>query len=276
MTLNITTETISALNKSIANVMILILLPICVYFISDIFWNWHYSDSNPLALPKINVTQSSKKPEQISQAGWDWFQIKETVTKKVASLTKLKAQLKGVIGIGQRGVAFIALDGKKQEPFKVGDMIKEGIVLDRLGIDYVVLLRGEDEELLRIKKINLFTQEPEEIAEEVAEVQKQEISRLAEIIKDEPLKLMDIIKFQQIKVKKYGLGYKVLPRTRQQQATFNALGFKNGDVIFTINNKPVVQLATDPNMVSQLLSADNLDIKLLRGQNIENVSVSLK
>ncbi len=267
------------LNRAFANLVVIVLLPVCFYLLSDVFWKVYYPDPlQPKSADKTGARAVSRST-QAPAASWDWFVIKEPVkASKPATVSKLNASLAGVFGVGDKGVAMIKADGGQVKAYRVGDEIKSGIALKRLGLNYVILLRNGEEEELRMKGGNLFNREeaPQSAGDDKAAGGVNTVdSELAKVIKKEPFKLLDLVRFRQERVPEYGLGYKIIPRGERGEQAINAAGLYKEDMIFLINGRPIVQLPSDPVAMKKLLESEELKIRLLRDGRVMDVTIAL-
>ena len=146
--------TAEGVNRVLGGVALLLLLPLCFYALAGLFWKIYYPDrvatGFDIETPQADVAAAAKPG-----ASWDWFTVYEAPKPKAVP-AKINALLLGVFGVGERGIAMISVNKGKPQNFRIGDEIKDGVVLGKLGQDHVILLRGEREEVLAMKKVNLF------------------------------------------------------------------------------------------------------------------------
>lgn len=272
---NFPADRLGGLNHALANFSVLLFLPLAFYFLSNVFWKFYYPD--PLHAPPAE-SAPSKPAERAARAPavvWDWFVVREQRRSKPAEATKLKATLLGVLGIGDRGVAMIRVDGKKTKAYHVGDELKEGTLLSRLGRDHVILLRGDKEEKLSMKKVNLFEAGGEAAAAPAGGGEPRS-DALAAMLKNEPFDLLRLIRFDQTRIKQHGLGFKVVPRNRKGLEVLADSGFQQGDVVLVVNGRPAIQLASEPAAVRKMLGSGELKVRLFRNGEIKDVTVAFK
>lgn len=256
------------------------MLPICFYLALGLFWQLYQADSFVQSLKYVPPANSLAQAEKSSQRIWSWFATATVKKAKPVEVSKLDAKLIGILGIGDRGFAMISMKKKPTEAFKVGDVISEGLSLKTLGLDYVVLIHGNKEERLQMKKINLFkkltaTEKKEEVTAQ-KESDQNNVREWANSLKRDPLELLKVLNFRQTKVAEHGIGYKIRAINEKAIETLRTAGLQDGDILFVANGKPILQLAGNPANLGSLLDGDKLVIRLLRAGVIKDVTISIK
>ena len=278
---------ITAINQAAGRIITWMLVPLCTFLLSDIFWKIYYPDT-------ASMKQSGDITKQLAvrgQAGnastsWDWFKLREPPKPKPVQVARIKAILLGIVGVGQDGSAMIALEGSAPKLYKVGDEIQEGVFLSRLGNDHVILLRGETEEKLAIKKAdNLFGSSSASggsanMASRVEEppkfYERGSVGDLASIIRENPLKIGEMIKFEIADVERFGQGIKVAPITTSEYDLLARLNLNSGDIVLGIDKTRVTDIMADPISFMEMLDSEEFKIQYMRDGKLESTLVKME
>ena len=274
----------ASINQVSARVVAWILVPVCTFLLSDIFWKIYYPDT-------ISLEKSSNISEQLAvrgQAGnaptsWEWFELREPPKPKPVQVARIQATLVGIVGMGESGAAMINVENKGPKIYRVNDEIKEGIFLSRLGGDHVILLRGETEEKLAFKKMdNLFTDpQPEPEAQKTSAPQKVastgggRTDNVVSVIKANPLKIGEMVKFEKVDTGRYGEGIKVGYGTNTEYDLLAKLNLNPGDIVLGIAQKRVTDIMSDPMSFRKILDEKQIRIQYMRGGKLESAVVRM-
>ncbi len=261
------------LNRILGAVAVLLLVPLCFYSLSGVFWKLYYPDrvatGFDVAAPQAGATAAARPP-----ASWDWFTVHEAPKPKAVP-AKINARLLGVFGVGDRGIAMISLNKGKPQNFRVGDEIKDGVVLGKLAQDHVILLRGEREEVLAMKKFNLFNAKKDDGA--LIGADERGISRdlVHKMLREQPLRLAQMVRFEPVRNRRYGRGVKITPRRSENETMFYNMGLIPGDVLLKANGQSMEQIEQKPGSWRPLLTGKSVRLELLRNGVLQNVTVNL-
>ena len=271
----------ASINKVLARVIAWILVPVCTFLLSDIFWKIYYPDT-------ISLEQSGDISKQLAVRGqtgnastlWEWFELREPPKPKPVQVARIQATLVGIVGVGEDGAAMINVENKGPKIYGVGDEIKEGIFLSRLGSDHVILLRGETEEKLAFKKMdNLFTDpqpEPETQAPKaIASVGERRTDNVVSVIKENPLKIGEMVKFEKVDTGRYGEGIKVEYGTNTEYDLLAKLNLNPGDIVLGIAQKRVTDIMSDPMSFRKILDEKQIRIQYMREGKLESAVVRM-
>ncbi len=270
----------ASINKVVARVIAWILVPVCTFLLSDIFWKIYYPDT-------ISLEQSGDISKQLAvrgQAGnastsWEWFELREPPKPKPVQVARIQATLVGIVGLGESGSAMINVENKGPKLYKVGDEIKEGIFLSRLGRDHVILLRGETEEKLAFKKMdNLFAApDPESEAQASAEAAPTaaDTNNFISVIKKNPLKLGEMVKFQKVDTGRYGEGIKVEPGKISEYDLLAELNLNPGDIVLGVARKRISDIMNNPASFRKILDEKEIRIQYMRAGKLESTVVRM-
>ena len=274
---------IASINRILSRVITWLLIPICTFLLSDIFWKIYYPDT-------VSTRQGNNISKQLAVSGqagnastsWDWFRLREPPKPEPVQDARINATLVGIIGVGESGTAMIALDKGGTKIYKVGDEIKEGVFLSRLERDHVILLRGDTEEKLAIKKgANLFsskdnkqTQYEEPPPPKVYE--RGSVGSFISELKENPLKLGEMIKFETVDTERYGSGIKVEPVTTAEYDVLAKLNLSPGDVVIGVDRNRVADIMEDPASYEKIIKKGEFKIQYVREGKLESTAVKIE
>ena len=271
---------IASINKVLGRVIAWILVPVCTFLLSDIFWKIYYPDT-------ISLQQSGDIGTQLAvrgQAGntstsWEWFKLREPPKPKPVQIARIQADLIGIVGLGESGTAMINVENKGPKIYAVGDEIKEGIFLSRLGNDHVILLRGETEEKLAIKKANNLFTESQPQAEALASAESVPIVRrndnVIEVIKENPLKIGEMVKFERVNAGRYGEGIKIEPGMSSEYDLFTQLNLNPGDIVLGIAKQRITDIMDNPSSIRGIMNEKEVRIQYVRAGKLESTVVKI-
>ena len=269
---------IAGINQVLGRAIAWILVPVCTFLLSDIFWKIYYPDT-------VSLEQSGDIGKQLAVRGqadnsstsWEWFKLREPPKPKPVQTARIKATLLGIVGVGESGTAMINLEGKGPKIYRVGDEIQEGVFLSRLGRDHVILLRGNTEEKLAIEKAdNLFSDEGPETqgSESKAPVPRSE-DNVVSVIKKNPLKIGEMVKFETVDTGRYGQGIKVEPAETAEYDLLTKLNLDPGDIVLGIAKKRISDIMDDPASFRKILDEKEIRIQYMRKGKLESTVVKM-
>ena len=270
----------ASINQVLARVIAWVLVPVCTFLLSDIFWKIYYPDT-------ISLEQSGDISKQLAvrgQAGnastsWEWFELREPPKPKPVQVARIQATLVGIVGVGESGAAMINVENKGPKLYGIGDEIKEGIFLSRLGSDHVILLRGETEEKLAFKKMdNLFAAlGPESAVQAPAggALTASNTNNVISVIKKNPLKIGEMVKFQKVDTGRYGEGIKVEPGQISEYDLLAKLNLNPGDIILGVARKRISDIMNNPASFRKILDEKEVRIQYMRAGKLESTVVKM-
>ena len=265
--------TAEGVNRFFGAAAVVLLLPFCLYYLSGVFWQLYYPDrvvtGLDIAAPQTDAAVAAKPA-----ASWDWFTAYEAPKPKAVP-AKINARLLGVFGVGERGIAIISVSKGKPQNFRVGDEIKDGVVLGKLAQDHVILLRGEREEVLAMKKFNLFQAKQDDgalVGAGERGISREFVQRMA---REQPLRLAKMVRFEPVRNRRYGRGVKITPRRSENESMFFNMGLLPGDILLKANGQSMEQIQQKPDAWRPLLAGSSVHLELLRNGTLQNVTVNL-
>ena len=225
---------------------------------------------------------------------------KTTVTRvaqeiRDAPKTKLNLELKGVFIADdkERSTAIVGEVNKKGELFNIGDRLPGKATLTAVFVDHILLRRGSRTEKLmfadnkhRIKKIksnnlvernsganskinpnleDLRTKVRDEIAPKLATsspLTSSDINAYSKKFKSDPASILNKAGIRPVDnggAKGYKIGGDAQRQIRQA-------GLQPGDVVLSVNGRPVGAVANDSAMIDQVMASSRVRIEVQRGE----------
>jgi len=266
--------------------------------LSKLFWLWFTPPQDSINIGLINVADTPKadtvKRVQYGQkiADLHLFGVadkkqvaKQTTIKKVAPVTRLNLKLHGTFAYGNhKGFAVISGKGKKQKTYAEGDKIKgaNNIKLIAIYPDYVMLDRNGKKERLQLPKNKMLsnnsrpppavsapslpttsTPPTPQIVPTEAAIDTNNLEGLRQKLLKNPAKLMDIARAEEVKEGDKFMGFRLNPG--KDKKTFDAMGFKAGDVVISVNGATIENPAQGFSIMQTLTTADSIMVTVKRG-----------
>lgn len=170
--------------------------------------------------------------------------------------TQLNFTLLGILAgsTEAESLALIAKDNADEAPYSIGDDVSQGVSLQAIFPDRVILARNGRLETLRLDKdapsnAAVFTAAPSGEVQEGTPAAAQMLAQIKEQVLTDPSKAANFIRVQPISSDGSMKGYRVYPGP--ERGAFNAAGLKPGDVVTAINGTPL----NDPGQALQLLQS---------------------
>jgi len=213
---------------------------------------------------------------------------KQTTIKKIVPVTRLNLKLHGTIAYtNQGGFAVISGAGKKQKTYEKGDKIagSNTITLQAIYPNYVMLDRGGKKERLELPKNKMLGNNnrpapvmsapklptpslprlpPTTIPAEAAIIDTNNLESLRQNLLKNPAKLMDIARAEEVKEGDKFIGFRLNPG--KDKKTFDAMGFKPGDVVISVNGTTIENPAQGFSIMQTLTTADSIVVTVKRGE----------
>ena len=269
---------IDALSRTLGRIAAWLLLPVCTFLLSDMFWKVYYPDTLALEQSSNAIGQLGQPKPSESSASWEWFKLREAPKPKPVKIAKIKADLLGILGVGESGTAMIKLDGKAAKLYKIGAELKEGVFLSRLEHDHVILLRGESEEILALKKRDNLFSEKQQVAAASKGATKSapaagSLPEIVSVIKENPLKISEMVEFETVDTERYGTGVKISPVTTSEYDLLAKLNLYPGDIVLGIARKQVSDIMAKPQDFAKILDSREVKIQYMRDGKLESTVV---
>ena len=243
--------------------------------------------SKPVILASAGASSSAAAPStqvdlmSLARANHFGTAIASSPVIPNAPETSLNLRLKGVRAIpdalqsdqmANSPIAIIQTPDQSALTYRMGDMIIDGVTLDRILPDRVLIMKGGALETLMMDSsasglsvLRLPGEEPR-----TATQPRQSVSAPPAI--GQTQSLLAKVDFQPVQSNGTLTGYRI--QSRGDEADLAALGLKSGDVIVEIAGSRVGSADT-PGLLAQLASANALDLTVERGGALQSISLSI-
>ncbi len=268
----------------------MLLLVLFLYYASLLFWQVFYPEGFRSFFPAIDSAVAEKSTR--AKGSWDWFADAAAVKNKAPPPSRLDAKLVGVIAVSQesgKGMAFISHKGK-DAIYKVGDEITAAVVLHEIAASHVTLQRDGQFERLEIQKSSsLFSGDNEVAAGGKADNggkaagaptgQSPDLpenistpNQFKQLLSKNPAQLLSLFSFEQVDVNGR-TGFNLAAKRDDGQKMLDSMGWKQGDVIMSVNGAPVSQVASNSRLWKALLKAGKIKFGVFRNGDEVNLSI---
>lgn len=199
---------------------------------------------------------------------------KTAVTK--APDTRLNLTLHGVFAEDddKAGAAIIGKAGSKQDYYKVGNQVMNGVKLQAVYNDRVALLRNGASEVLRFPKTVKTVDVPSEQGSVAAPTSSDSLKKYADQFKNQPLKIFDHVRFVPVRSGSEVKGYRVLPQRNRE--LYNKLGIRPSDLVTAVNGVALSDNKEAMKLMDKLKDMDQIDLQLIRKGQTQTLTLSLK
>ncbi|MEJ2591044.1 MAG: type II secretion system protein GspC [Candidatus Thiodiazotropha sp.] len=211
------------------------------------------------------------------------------VTKPVARVdmkapeTRLNLTLHGVFvdEDPQKGAAIIGTSGSTQKYYRVGAEIMNGVKLQGVFNDRVVLLRNGQSEVLRFPK-------PSSSGSNVISplrgnaIRSSSVSNNAaatslrdyrEEFQKQPLKIFEHVRFVPVRSRDGLKGYRVLPQKNRD--LYNRLGIRPSDLVTSVNGITLTNDQEAMKLIDTLKDASSIQVDIVRNGQPQSLTFSL-
>jgi general secretion pathway protein C len=241
----------------------------------------------PQAPPAVARTapSSTAAPRLGTVAALNLFGLPQAATLPAAAQvnapeTSLNLTLRGLFAAARKESAFaiIAEGGGSERPFRIGDKVAGGAVVQDILADRVVLERAGRFETLRLPKERLNTATPATgAAASAAPLTPAVVGQLRDLresIKSNPQEIMNMAEMQPVVQEGQLRGYRIRPRRHME--LFRAAGLSPNDVVTAVNGIPVTDPAQFAALTAQLATATTLLLSVERPNGVrEDISLDL-
>ncbi len=233
-----------------------------------------------------NTIGETQLPDQVAdriaalhlfgRAGESAPAAKQQVDQK-APETRLKLTLHGVFvdQTPEEGTAIIGKAGSTQNYYKVGSNVMNGVKLQAVFSDRVVLLRDGQPEVLKFPKTVKSMPVQEGLTSSMAKQSSpvESLSSYRELFKNEPLKIFEHVRFVPVRSGKTIKGYRVLPQKNRE--LYNKLGIRPSDLVTSVNGVSLKNDKEALQLIDKLKDADQLNLEIVRRGQTESLTLSL-
>jgi general secretion pathway protein C len=191
--------------------------------------------------------------------------------------TNLKLTLYGVFAgpEPEAGAAIIGKAGSTQNHYRVGSEIMQGVKLQAVFQDRVVLTRKGNSEILKFPKIVRGSGQPDSKQNRLLNQQQDanSLSAFRNELKSEPLKIFQHVRFVPVRRGKTLKGYRVLPQ--KDRKLYNQLGLRPSDLVTAVNGIELNDDKEAMKLIDQLKDANQLDLQILRRGQPQSLNINL-
>ena len=274
---------LQGLNSIAGRVAAVVLLIVCFYYASSLFWRAFYPEGFRLAVPTVSDKGVATKVTG-ARGRWEWFTDTSIVKRKVAPPSRLNAKLIGVIARGTesgKGLALIKYKGK-ENIYRVEDELTSGIILEEIAGTYVILQRDGKTETLEIERAiaSIGGSKRNSNARKKASSQKlpeppevvADVKQFRKILREKPMQLLNMFSFEQVGEGNRS-GFSLSAKREDGKQMLDSLGLKEGDVLMAVNGAPASQMPSNPKLWKAVLRANKIKLKVLRNGKESEVSI---
>lgn len=189
--------------------------------------------------------------------------------------TQLNLSLLGIFaGSARDSRALIGKQDGDEAPYAIGDTITNGVTLQAIFPDRVVLSRNGRLETLRLDKDRPSTGgEPVMANEDDDATEMPELARIRNEILTDPGKASEYIRVQPVSNGGQLSGYRVYPGRNRE--LFSSAGLRPGDLVTSINGVDLSDTARSMQLLADLAQVNNLTVVVDRGGQSQTINVSL-
>jgi general secretion pathway protein C len=242
-----------------------------------------------------NIQQITSKPQAGGQRQGDRASLAQvsnlnifgkagvTPAKKVsrkAPETRLNLTLHGVFveEDPELGAAIIGTSGNKQKYYKVGANVMNGVKLQGVFDDRVVLLRNGQSEVLRFPKVSTRgggTVSPVSARSSNSSRSNRSASlrEYKEVFQQEPLKIFEHVRFVPVRSRDGLKGYRVLPQ--KDRKLYNKLGIRPSDLVTAVNGVNLTNDKEAMKLIQMIKDATSVQVDIVRNGQPQSLNFNL-
>ncbi len=195
-------------------------------------------------------------------------------------ISSLNLVLTGVVAAGGESYALISVNGQNQEPFAVGQEIPTtGAILQAVYPDRAILTRNGVSESLMLEGMAKALsdvsggEEPEAAPLAIQQPGHNQYMLPREIITEQLRKPQELFS-QALMVPNAGGGF--LVREIQPNSLYEKLGLRVGDVLRSVNGKPINTVDDAMKVYQAVSNARNIQVEVVRGGRSEQLTYNLQ
>lgn len=181
----------------------------------------------------------------------------------------------------QKGAAIIATSGSTQKYYRVGAEIMNGVKLQAVFNDRVVLLRNGQSEVLRFPKLsssgsNVISGLPTASTRSSGNggsVAATSLREYKEEFQQQPLKIFEHVRFVPVRSRDGLKGYRVLPQKNRE--LYNRLGIRPSDLVTSVNGVSLTNDQEAMKLMDMLKDASTIQVDIVRNGQPQSLTFSL-
>ncbi len=195
--------------------------------------------------------------------------------------TRLNLTLHGVFvdEDPEQGAAIIGTSGSTQKYYKVGATIMNGVTLQGVFTDRVVLLRNGQSEVLRFPKVptvgssSVLNDRALPSARGESSTASTSLSGYREVFQQEPLKIFEHVRFIPVRSREGLKGYRVLPQKNRE--LYNKLGIRPSDLVTAVNGVSLTNDQEAMKLIDMLKDASSVQVDIVRNGQPQSLTFTL-
>lgn len=180
-----------------------------------------------------------------------------------------------------KGAAIIGTSGSTQKYYKVGSAILNGVKLQAVFNDRVVLLRNGQSEVLRFPKMSSSGSGVVSASSGKSSVSPNyssdrgttSLSGFREEFQKEPLKIFEHVRFIPVRSRDGLKGYRVLPQKNRD--LYNKLGIRPSDLVTSVNGVSLTNDREAMKLIDMLKDASTIQVEIVRNGQPQSLTFSL-
>jgi len=200
--------------------------------------------------------------------------------------TRLNLTLHGVFveEDPEKGAAIIGTSGNAQKYYQAGAVVMNGVKLQGVFTDRVVLLHNGQSEVLRFPKVSSSGSKSVAAlpASSIATrstmrgtptVGAASLGEYREIFQKEPLKVFEHVRFVPVRSRDGLMGYRVLPQKNRE--LYNRLGIRPSDLVTSVNGVDLTNDREAMKLIEMLKEATSIQVEIVRNGQPQSLSFNL-
>lgn len=228
-------------------------------------------------LPAPQQTQHQQTDIQaiVSQNLFGAYQANLSGDGAEAPETRLSLSLIGILAATESSEsrALIGSTGDEEKPYAIGDVITNGVSLQAIFPDRVILSRNGALETLKLNKEAPTTAMAPPPTSSVPTGTAQLLGNIRDEVLNDPSKASQYIRVQPANVNGQMKGFRVYPG--RERGAFNQLGLRPGDLVTQVNGIQLDDSQKALQMLTELSKANSISLTVERGGQPQNFNVTL-
>ncbi len=188
--------------------------------------------------------------------------------------THLNLSLRGILfsRSPHYSVAIIEDGNREEHYYQPGDEVMEGVTVDAIYVDKVILAREGRYETLSLPTSRATLETTNDGSS--ADTATPDLAQVRSKLLQEPESITQILRMQPVYESGSLSGYRVYPGS--ERSVFFAVGLRPGDVVTAVNGVPLSNPAKSLAALDALRTASNVNLTLTRLGQTKNLSISLQ
>lgn len=280
----------ASLNRIASSIVAFTLLALVAHTLAGLLWGLY--DSQLTGIQQTPVESNNPEPElSLSDLPINFFSTAPSSTATAQpkldldkiDKTQLRLTLKGVLATPNNAVVIIENNNKQESTYSIDEEIQPGVTLkaiystwvliDNQGKSESLLLPGSDKKAL--PKSTIEKDSDTEFRDEIlTSEQQRKLSKYMQKLKTNPMSLTEQVQVSPFYKNDELIGFEIKPG--KEPEIFAKLGFKTRDIITEINGVKFDSMIAASFKAPSLVNADSFNIKLIRNNQTQALTVDLK